>query len=141
MAAPVDLEVEPDGESSGHCDCCGSTTRMVKGWVHAPEGTLAAYFVRWTDGHLAENGANIDFIIGRWGEGASAENRVAVSLVHREDEETGPWVTVIDAHDRPVGTSSLVGSALTRDEVIGTPLAAQVFALIDAIYVQDSRFF
>ena len=141
MSAPADLEVELDGESSGHCDCCGRTTRNVKGWIHTPEGTLAAYFVQWTEGHLAENGANIDFIIGRWGDGASAEQRVAVSLIHFEDEEMGPSVMVTDAGGRPVSQSSLVGSALTREEVIGTPLAAQVFALIDAIFVQDPRFF
>jgi len=141
MPVPDALEVETDGESSGHCDCCGRTSRSVRGWVHTPDGTLAAYFVHWTEGHLAENGANIDFIIGRWGEGSSAANRVAVSLLHFEDDQAGPSVMVIDARGRQIASSSLVGAALARDEVIGTPLAEQVFALIDAIYVQDPRFF
>jgi hypothetical protein len=141
MSVPANLEVEPDGESSGYCDCCGRTSRTVWGWVHSPEGTLASYFVQWTEEHLAENGANIDFIVGRWGEGSSAQDRVAVSLVHRGNKRDGPSVMVVDAHGRPISTSPLVGSALAREEVMGTPLAKQIFAMIDAIYVEDSRFF
>ena len=46
---------------------------------------------------------------------------------------------IIDASDRSVATSPLVGRALTRDEVIGTPLAADVFRILDAIWLQDNR--
>ena len=63
-----------------------------------------------------------------------------MSLVHTE-QEGGPALTVIDAARRPVATSALVGRALSREEVIGTPLARSVFDLLDAIYVQDDRFF
>ena len=48
---------------------------------------------------------------------------------------------VIDATVRPISREDLAGSALAREDVIGTPLAAQVFSLTDAIYEQDGRFF
>lgn len=48
---------------------------------------------------------------------------------------------VIDAHKRPVARSDLVAKALSRLEVIGTPLAPHVFEIVDAIYEQDARFF
>jgi hypothetical protein len=35
--------------------------------------------------------------------------------------------------------SKLYGRALKRDEVVGTPLAANVFALFDAVWLQDPR--
>jgi hypothetical protein len=53
--------------------------------------------------------------------------------------DTGPWLTVIDAATRPVAKNTLVGRALRRDEVIGTPLAAEAFAIADAVLLQDGR--
>jgi hypothetical protein len=51
-----------------------------------------------------------------------------------------PDIMVIDAKDRPVARKSeLVGRALDRDEVIGTPLAQDVFAFIDEVFLQDPR--
>jgi len=38
-----------------------------------------------------------------------------------------------------VAESDLVGRALRRDEVIGTPLAPVAFELVDAIWMQDER--
>jgi hypothetical protein len=46
---------------------------------------------------------------------------------------------VIDANTRSFSSSSLVGQALRRDEVIGTAYAQQAFAIADAILAQDER--
>lgn len=46
---------------------------------------------------------------------------------------------VIDAKKRSVATSGLAGEAMTRDDVVGTDLATNVFAIVDAILVQDKR--
>ena len=46
---------------------------------------------------------------------------------------------VIDASDRPVSQSDLVGEALTRAEVIGTPTAKIAFDIVDAVWIQDDR--
>jgi hypothetical protein len=46
---------------------------------------------------------------------------------------------VIDAADRPISRSELVGAALARSQVIGTPIATRVFAICDAIFAQDTR--
>jgi hypothetical protein len=48
---------------------------------------------------------------------------------------------VIDAAGRPIGDGTLAATTLGRSDVIGTPLAPQVFSIVDAIYEQDSRFF
>jgi hypothetical protein len=48
---------------------------------------------------------------------------------------------VIDADERPAAKGELARTALARSDVIGTPMAAQVFSLVDAIYEQDDRFF
>jgi hypothetical protein len=134
----TDLVVGPGGENSGTCDCCGTETRKIWGLISEGDRTVAAYFVRWTANHVKEYGADIDLILGDWGEGTSSRDRVGVSLVHFENDE-GPWVRVVDAGDREIANSDLVGSALARSDVIGTPLAQQVFSLIDAVYLQDAR--
>jgi hypothetical protein len=53
--------------------------------------------------------------------------------------EASPQFMVVDAHGRLPSADELAGSALKRSEVIGTPLAPQVFALVDEIYAGDAR--
>ena len=64
-----------------------------------------------------------------------------VSLLHRQQPDGSPALMIIDAADRPAAKGDLARTALARADVVGTPLAAQVFALVDAIYEQDRRFF
>jgi hypothetical protein len=131
-----ELEVEPDGSQDfGPCECCGDRSRRVWGFVHRGDATEAAYGVHWTLGKVAEHGAHVDLILGRWGEGAERADRYAVSLEFRP----GAGVMVIDASERDIARSELVSRALRREEVIGTPLAQRVFDLIDAIWLQDGR--
>lgn len=135
------FDVEMLEESRGFCDCCGQESRCVWGFVHDEDCTRAAYYMHWTIGHLSETGANFDLILGPWGGGTSADDRVLVSMVHRQQPDGSPQLMVIDAAERLDRRAELVGNALARSDVIGTPLAQQVFALVDAIYEQDDRFF
>jgi len=121
----------------GACPCCGRASRTVSGFLHSDVAPVAAYFVQWTLGR-PDHGANFDFILGRWGEGARREDRCAVSLLYRIAER-GPEFMVIDSDGRPCAGSELVGRALRRDQVIGTDLARQVFAAADAVYGADDR--
>ena len=133
------LQVEPmDAADTGRCTCCGRISRKVMGLVHRNGAPHASYFVHWTRGHVAEHGAHIDMIIGRWGDGTSAADRYAVSLEHRI-LDNGPGVMVIDADRRNIAASSLVGTALKRTDVIGTPIAQEAFAIYDAVVLQDPR--
>lgn len=131
------LEIEPTGESTGHCDCCGSTTRRVWGFVHRDDETVGAYFVRWAEGH-PDHGASIDLILGKWGESATRDDRYVVALDCRV-VEASPQFMVVDAQSRLPSADDFASSTLKRSEVIGTPLAPQVFALVDAIYISDPR--
>lgn len=47
---------------------------------------------------------------------------------------------MIDAAPRKFAKNPLVGAALGRDEVVGTPLADSVFGIFDAVLLQDARF-
>jgi hypothetical protein len=91
--------------------------------------------VTWAPGDPAHD-ANVDLVLGRWGEGAAAEDRVAIALLFRPGERA---FMLVDAASRPVAASGLVSRGLARAEVAGTPLAEASFALVDAIMLQDAR--
>ena len=141
MASAADFTIHKEGQSTGHCDCCGHATRRVWGFAEQGDTTTAVYFITWTPMHVGESGANLDVIIGRWGEGSSADDRVSVSLLHREQEDGSPSLMVVDSDFATTGENPLASKGLMREEVIGTPLATQLFAMIDAIYLQDDRLF
>lgn len=44
---------------------------------------------------------------------------------------------VVDAGDRLREVAELAGRALARHEVVGRPLAQQVFAIVDAVYMTE----
>jgi len=133
-----DFRVEENAvHDAGLCACCGNSSRTVSGFVYSDDRPAAAYFVLWTPGR-ADHGASFDLILGKWGEGAGRESRYAVSLCYRITEK-GPGFMVIDSSDRPIAGSELIGKALRRDEVLGTPTATHAFAILDAIYMGDVR--
>jgi hypothetical protein len=133
------LQVEPtDAKDIGPCECCGSMTRRVWGFVHRGEATEAAYFVQWTTGAVERHGAHFDLIIGSWGDSAGRSDRIATSLAFRRTPN-GPSFMVIDADDRDVAKSDLVGRALRREDVLGGPIAQQAFDIVDAIWLHDPR--
>ena len=46
---------------------------------------------------------------------------------------------VIDASKREIAEGNLAGQCLDRADIIGGPLAREVFAVCDAVLVQDTR--
>ena len=137
MSSP--LQVEPtEAKDLGPCECCGNITRRVWGFVHRGDPTEAAYFVQWTPGSVLKHGAHFDLILGRWGDGATRSDRVAISLAFRQTPD-GPQFMVIDAADRYVADSDLVGRALRRDEALDSPFAKRAFEIVDAVWLQDPR--
>jgi len=136
--ATSSFEIEPQGSDTTHCECCGNLSRAAWGLAWLRGSPFATYFVHWTLGHVPEHGANFDLIVGEWGDGTSADDRCAVSLLYRISE-SGPGFMVINADERNIAKSELVGRALKRDEVVGQPISRDVFALCDALLAQDDR--
>ncbi|WP_022724245.1 hypothetical protein [Rhodopseudomonas sp. B29] len=138
IAQAAELHVTLDVDDvTGRCDCCGHVSREVWGTIETDEEAVAVYSVHWTIGHIPDLGAEIDLLIGRWGDGTSAADRVAVRM-HHFIGPTGPAVMVQDA-SLARGREALAATALKRDDIIGTPRADEVFALYDALALQDCR--
>jgi hypothetical protein len=136
MSPQAKFFVEPWDENSTPCDCCGKMSRVVWGGIATKKSTVAAYYVQWTV-NAPQHDANIDLILGNMDDDSTPSERVLVSLLYRARPSGG--VMVIDGTGRPVDDREICRQAMKRDEVIGTPLAADVFALVDAIWLQDPR--
>jgi hypothetical protein len=95
------------------------------------------YFVQWTVG-APEHLPNVDLVIGPWGGEARAEDRVLVSLVFQPSPDGGAFM-LVDGEGRRADDRSLCKRALKRAEVVGTPLAAEAFRLVDAIWSTEPR--
>src|SRR4051812_21661400 len=136
---PHEITVEPGAsKDSGPCSCCGNMSRTIWGNLHHAENPVAAYYVQWTLNRV-DHGANFDLVVGKWGEGTTPKDRAVVAVAFRW-MQNGPQFTVIDAEGRPAAKpGALAGRALRRDQVVGTPLAADVFAMLDAIWANDRR--
>lgn len=122
----------------GPCECCGDVSRLATGMVRLDGEPYALYQVHWTNNHIVEHGAEFYLVLGEFGEGTTAANKFAVAL-HFFVEPDRFGFAVVDADRTPISSNPLVGRALSRANVINTPLAQEVFDLIDAIWLEDEN--
>jgi len=128
-----ELNVEIFGERQSSCDCCQNTTQRVWGWISDHDRTLAAYFVTFTSAR-PDHGAKYQLIVGPWGDGATVDDRIAVELDYRVASGKAAFM-VVDASPFP----AVAARSLTRVEVIDTELTAQIFPMVDAVFMKDPR--
>lgn len=134
-----DLSVElMDQRTSGVCPCCNNMTRTVWGAVRAKDRPVAIYYVNWTQ-NGPDHGARIDLIMGEWGDHTSAAQRRLVSVEYRVTEAHTGFMVVDASKQTAALAEDIAQTPLTRNQVIGTPLAKDAFALLDAIWLGDDR--
>jgi hypothetical protein len=95
------------------------------------------YYVHWTV-DAPEHTPNIDLLVGEWDHAANAQNRVLVSLLFQPSSDGGAFM-VVDGQGRPADSRDLCARALSRAEVVGTPLAQEIYGLADAIWLTEPR--
>lgn len=124
-------------ESTGQCDCCGHESKTIWGDLADSSGTKAVYFVHWTVGQPSHM-PNVDLVLGPWGEGTKPIDRVLVSLLY-QPRHGGGALMVVSGEGRPSDDRNICGHALERAEVVGTPLAKEVFSLVDSLWLTEPR--
>lgn len=126
-----DIRIEEGAVTSTPCDCCGTRTLVVEGDLIASEGWLAFYTARFTEGHRS-NGIAFQIGTGTWSEDTAARDRWLFRAIFDPAENSFMIV------DTPPDTG-IVATALRRDDIIGSPFAAEAFAMLDAIFMKDNR--
>ena len=122
----------------GPCECCGDSSRLAVGMVRLNDEPYAVYQVHWTINQVFTHGAEFYFILGQFGEGTTAADKFAVALHFFIDSDRFGFM-VVDADKTRISSHPLVGRALPRVDVINTPLAEEVFELVDAIWLDDEN--
>lgn len=137
MTTTDDIIIEPGRENDlDRCACCGAVTRIARGFVYKAGTAHAVYLVRWAVGQ-SHHDAELAVSIGGWCD-ADQSPRVWVALDLRQTEN-GPAFMVVDAQNDAWGGEDLLGEPRTRSDVVSTPLASEVFRIVDAIALQDTR--
>ena len=121
-----------------HANAAATTRCSIWGEVCDANCCSAVYHVHWTLGGVPAHSASIDLIIGAWDEHASPSDRRGIALAYRVPD-TRPSMMVIDADTRPLQHHPWAGHLVRRDDIIGTPAAAEAFAIADAVLIQDKR--
>lgn len=133
------IVVDPDKSNDvGPCECCGSMSRTVWGYISVDGAARAVYYVQWTLGQVPRHGANVDLLMGEWGDGSGPEQRVAVSLEYRIGAN-GPEFASVDPDARPHANSGLAAHCIPGRHVLGNPVGADAYAFTHAIFGQDAR--
>ena len=132
------IRIEPDGETMlGACPDCGNATRSVWGYVSNAEGARAAYFIRWTEGHL-ERGAQIVVSIGAWGDQGKPGDRSCFGFECRMGTDR-PGFMVIDSAQLAWAQREVLGVQLSRDNALAHSTCREVFSILDRIVEDDKR--
>jgi len=111
---------------------------LASGLVRRDEEPYAAYQVHWTRNQVLKHGAEFYIVLGQFGDGTTSADKFAVAL-HFFVEEDRHGFMVVDADQTSIASHPLVGRALPRSSVVDTPLAEEVFELVDAIWLEDEH--
>lgn len=130
------LVANPWDQSITDCAHCGQMSKTIWGDISEGSTVKAIYYVTWTVDDAAHD-VNVDLVIGPW-DGAPPESRKLAALLYRPAALNGSFM-VIDAVGRPADKRTVCGSAMMRNEVIGTDLASFVFDLVDSVWLTDPR--
>lgn len=136
-ATTADFTIEPGRENDlTPCECCGATTRIVRWFVYKAGTARAVYLVRWSVGEQHRD-SDVAVSIGAWCDAdQSPRQLVALSLRQLENR---PAFMIVDVEQTRWGSEETLGEPKKRVEIIGTPLADEVFAILDAVALQDMR--
>ncbi len=129
--------IEPGAESNlGPCECCGGTTRIVRGFVSDAQGARAAYLVRWTVGR-PEHDASVAVSIGPWGHAPSSDRSCFVLALRTHPS---PAFMIVDAGESGwTADAGVLGRMLSRAEGLASPWKQEVFDVLDAAGEADGR--
>ncbi|MGD1924234.1 MAG: hypothetical protein ACFB03_08590 [Paracoccaceae bacterium] len=114
------------------CDCCGQTTTSLQGDLLVEDGWIGFYFVNFTRAHL-EHSPNFRVGLGNWSEEADTRDRWIFSADYH------PNLNAFTILDHLGETTTVDAVHLSREDIVGQPFSHEAFALLDAIYLKESR--
>jgi hypothetical protein len=115
----------------GVCPCCGNETACTRGVVEKDGKRIATYLIKWTVGNPSHG---MGWLVSL--PGPEIGRDVCVSLGYSFEHRAFMVRHLADYHWAADDLEGF-GELLDRDQIIGTPLAKQVFAVVDDIWLSD----
>jgi hypothetical protein len=131
------IAYEADNESGGRCDCCGSYSRTVWGFVERDEHPFAVYYAGRADDHTPGD-VDVLFSWGGWGKGATTTKRFCGVQIYLEEARV--LCQTADVAELPGFSASaegFLGEELSSDAA--KALKSEWLDAFQAVLMQDSR--
>lgn len=128
----IPVNVEPEGEFETPCSCCGRPIFWGHGWLMSDGKSLAAFWYRWSEGHLGR----LDLAIARFDENEHLIPGVASISAEIRDEALHYGVNEPEQLSWPDFFESF-GGLVARNDALR--YRAWLFTLVDAIAANDQR--
>ena len=133
-----DLSLEPGPSEPGTvCECCGTRSITVHGFVYEKGDPFAVYYAGWTATH-PERGVTIAVATGKWDEDSTSDDRVSMGVdAHATEKEL--QFSAIDPEQSPWGETELFGRMLRRAETIRHSRFKATLAVAELVVREDQR--
>jgi hypothetical protein len=118
------------------CDDCDGATWVARGGVREDGVDRAVYLVSRTEGHRP---IGLAISYGRFGQGASPDDRFVVSMLARVGEDESFECMVVDPALLPFDCDEVLGTQLDRTDALSHPDLRQVFAVGEFVVNEDPR--
>lgn len=136
MNADLSLELGPQ-EAGTVCNCCGTRSTTVHGFVYRAGDAFAIYYAGWTTQH-PERGVTLAVATGEWAEGSSPADRVSIGMEARATDAEIHF-TVVEPDQSPWGETALFGKMLSRQAALGHPSLRQTLEVAELVVRDDPR--
>ncbi|SMX49579.1 hypothetical protein [Maliponia aquimaris] len=133
IADAADITLREGETEQGTCRCCGAPTTIVTGYLEVGALSAGWYTVGATMGE-PDHLPLVRIYLGDWSDSAGPAERWGLRIGITPD---GP--NLLDWPEKDRAEARPVFSPLDRAQVLGTPMEAQVFDLLDTILSGDSR--
>ena len=127
-----DIVLEKGPLEKTSCECCGGTTLTIEGDLFHAKEWLSFYMVRQSPNH-PEAYPVFRFGIGDWSEDAQSDARWIFEAEH------DPVLEGFRILDMSGYVEGLTYTPLCREDIIGTPYAETIFAMLDAVFMKEPR--
>lgn len=136
VSSDLSLEAGPQ-EAGTVCDCCGTRSTTVHGFVSRSGDAFAVYYAGWSDRH-PERGVTMAIATGEWAEDSGPQDRTSIGLEARPTA-TEIHFTVVGPEQSPWGETPLFGKMLSRENAVVHPVLRSTLEVAELVVRDDSR--
>jgi hypothetical protein len=136
MSSDLSLEAGPQ-EAGNVCDCCGTRSTTVHGFVYRSGDAFAVYYAGWSHQH-PERGVTMAIATGEWAEDSGPQDRTSIGLEARP-AATEIQFTIVGPEQSPWGETPLFGRMLSRDRAKASPSLKATLEVAELIVREDPR--